>query len=666
MKRAGALLRASTVLFAVTGILFLMGSFPTQVAGQDAPVESPPPKRPRIYFTTPRVVAYQLRRLSNQQLVLVQRNTTDPKYLPVYEAMLSRPGLQPQYRKEAIEGLAALNRTDRVAELIAGIRRLDHSGGDDTGVLLELGRRLTTTPARDLRAKRPVLEDVATGAQRAATRRVAFAAMVIADGGWDRARAIASQHAHGLVDLIDALPMIPAPELRDAFYPKIELLIQRPPNRRVLHAAIRGISHVAGHDAETFAMLAEVIRSDRGRQAAIVSIRRTDKTAWPADRIGPLTESLLNYARSVPAADRASDVFLEAMALGNDLADRLPEDRAQSVRQQLRSMGASVFVIKTIPHQMLYDRTKMEVEAGRPVLVIFQNDDSMTHNLVIGVPGAHQQIGKAAEAMAAQSDALAKSYVPDSPKILWSTRLLQPGQQEKLSFIAPGQPGVYPYVCTYPGHWRRMFGALYVVADLRAYHADPEAYLAEHPLPILDELLQNVRPRTDWKFDDLASSLEGLSQGRSFSRGKQVFQRANCVACHRLDGVGYEVGPDLVKLDPKLAAGDVLRELLDPSKKINEEYTTYTFILDSGKTLTGLILEETDDAVTVVEDPLAKSTQIVLKKAEIEEQQQSTISMMPNGLLDQLTRDEILDLIAYVLCRGDRNSQLFHGGHRHE
>ena len=94
---------------------------------------------------------------------------------------------------------------------------------------------------------------------------------------------------------------------------------------------------------------------------------------------------------------------------------------------------------------------------------------------------------------------------------------------------------------------------MYVVEDLDEYLADPEGYLAEHPLPIADELLKFKRPRKEWKFEDLASSVERDEDGRSFSNGKQMFQVASCVACHKLDGVGTEIGPDLTKLDPEAA-----------------------------------------------------------------------------------------------------------------
>ena len=53
-----------------------------------------------------------------------------------------------------------------------------------------------------------------------------------------------------------------------------------------------------------------------------------------------------------------------------------------------------------------------------------------------------------------------------------ASRLLEPGQKQALSFDVPSTPGIYPYVCTYPGHWRRMFGAMYVVENLEEYAPD--------------------------------------------------------------------------------------------------------------------------------------------------------------------------------------------------
>jgi putative heme-binding domain-containing protein len=132
-----------------------------------------------------------------------------------------------------------------------------------------------------------------------------------------------------------------------------------------------------------------------------------------------------------------------------------------------------------------------------------------------------------------------------------------------------------------------------------------------------------------------------------------------------MDGVGTQIGPDLAKLDPKLLSLDILKELLNPSARINEKFQTYTFQLDSGKVVTGLVLEETPERIKVIENPLLKVEPIELATSEIEVRQKTPSSIMPKGLLDKLSREEILDLIAYVIARGDSHDALFEnaGGH---
>ncbi len=214
----------------------------------------------------------------------------------------------------------------------------------------------------------------------------------------------------------------------------------------------------------------------------------------------------------------------------------MPLDQAKLVRKELGELGVRVIRLGTVVDQMLFDKDRLVVKAGRPVEIIFENPDLMPHNFVVTQPGALEKIGLLAEATATQPGALERNYVPRSDKILLASKLLQPRESEKIAFTAPSKPGVYPYVCTYPGHWRRMYGALYVVEDLDEYLADPEGYLAKNSLPIEDELLKFNRPRKEWKFDDLASAVEPLEPGRSFNNGKQMFQVATCVACHKLNG----------------------------------------------------------------------------------------------------------------------------------
>jgi len=254
--------------------------------------------------------------------------------------------------------------------------------------------------------------------------------------------------------------------------------------------------------------------------------------------------------------------------------------------------------------------------------------------------------------------------------VLLKSKLLQTRQVEQLKFVAPKEPGIYPYVCTYPGHWRRMHGALYVVPDLEAYQENPEAYLAKNPLTVKDDLLKFNRPRTEWKLEELADAVKEMEKkgGRNFANGKQMFTVGTCVACHKFGGQGNEFGPDLSKLaqDKKTfnSAVDVLDHILDPAKKIDDKYAAYRFVLTDDKVLLGMIVEEKDGVVKVIENPLASAKPREIKRADIAEQKKAPTSMMSKGLLDKLSRDEILDLVAYVWSGANPKSGFF-GGHDH-
>ncbi len=453
----------------------------------------------------------------------------------------------------------------------------------------------------------------------------------------------------------------PAPTPRAIFVVGVDS-----PERAVRHAAMLALTSVRGQEGKTFRSLARFLSVEGDRAAAIRAIQRLPRDAWPKDEAGALLDTLLAHIRKIPPAQRTTASALEELDLADALAGLLPADEAKKVRTQLGELGVRVLRVGTLPERMAYDKDVLVVKAGKPVEILFENSDLMPHNLVVLQPGSLEEIGMAAETSATEPGAQARHFVPVSKKVLLSSTLLQPRESQQLSFTAPMQPGVYPVVCTYPGHWRRMYAALYVVADLDAYQAGPEAYLLGHPeLKARDPLLADRRPRTEWKFDDLASTVADLKE-RSYGNGKQMFTVASCVSCHKMEGMGNEFGPDLVKLDPKMMPPvELLRHILEPSLRIDDKYATYLFELKSGKTVTGMILEETPDTVKLIENPLAKTEARTIKKSEIATRQKSPVSLMPKGLLDKLSREEVLDLIAYVAAHGDRNHPLFRGGQEH-
>jgi putative heme-binding domain-containing protein len=439
------------------------------------------------------------------------------------------------------------------------------------------------------------------------------------------------------------------------------------PGGESLHdVAIEALASIPGHDADKFSALASLLSAGRHRAAAIRALRGLSPRDWPSDQVGPLIDNLLGYLSGMPARLRTGGSAVEAMALARALSSRLPAEEAQAIERRLESLDVRVIAIGTVPHRMIFDKERIAVAAGQPVEFRFANIDAMPHNFAIVQPGALQEVGELAEATGSEPDAMARHYIPKSDKILLASRLLQPGENQTLGFTAPTEPGVYPYVCTYPGHWRRMYGALYVVADYEAYQSDPEAYLASHPLPIADELLNFLTRDYAWTFDELIGDVRKLPPGRSFEVGKELFRAATCVGCHKLDNEGYVFGPDLAQLDEKKHTTEhILRSLLEPSRDIDAKYQAHTFLLESGLVVTGMIVETTQDEVRVMIDPLAKGEPTVIKKSQIEHQSVSEISPMPTGLLNRLTHEEILDLVAFVYAGGDPQAKTYHDGHHH-
>ena len=435
--------------------------------------------------------------------------------------------------------------------------------------------------------------------------------------------------------------------------------------------AIRSVATIPSVEHKLFADLGKLIEQGKSRRTAIETLLSIPRENWPKTvapkDVLPVAESLASYVAEIPEKYLTGKQALQAMELTDKLSSLLPEDQARKFQARVADLRINIVRIGTVVERMIYDKEIIAIQAGKPVEFIFTNPDNMQHNFVIVQPGSLEEVGELAEATSREKDAIARQYVPKSDKILLASRQLEKGEAQVLRFQAPKEPGIYPYVCTYPGHWRRMYGALYVVGDLTAYSDNPVEYLAANPLPIKDELLKYSSRNREWTYDELASALPELHGGRSFEVGKTIFKAASCVACHKLNGEGYEFGPDLAKLDTKKSdPKHILMSLIDPAKEIEEKYRSYSILLESGKQVNGMLLKETDTTYELIVDPLAKPDPIVVKKSDIDEMDKLPSSPMPKGLLNKLLQEEILDLIAYVHAGGNKDHMLYKEGHKHD
>ncbi len=124
--------------------------------------------------------------------------------------------------------------------------------------------------------------------------------------------------------------------------------------------------------------------------------------------------------------------------------------------------NVEVVRMKTVREEMRYDKKEFSVTAGKQVELVLENTDAMQHNLVIGKPRSMEIIGAAADKLITAKDGADKNYVPSISQVIVATPLVNPDQTFRLKFTAPATPGDYPFVCTFPGHWRIMNGVMKV------------------------------------------------------------------------------------------------------------------------------------------------------------------------------------------------------------
>lgn len=428
---------------------------------------------------------------------------------------------------------------------------------------------------------------------------------------------------------------------------------------------IAAIMDIPGNEAGKTTLLASLLKERASVNTSLQSLSTIPVEAWPKEQLGNLAEAAVSYLASREPKDRNSDQAQLALKIAEGVRLRLDDAGRVRFEKRLSEVVVPLIALGTVRERMIYDRETVAVQAGRPVEFRLTNTDNMPHNFAVVLPGTMAEVGELAEATGRDQDAASRQFIPRSDKILVASKLVQPEQTDSIFFEVPKEPGIYPYVCTYPGHWRRMYGALYVVADLKAYEADPAAYLAAHKLEMKDDLLKYLGRNTDWQLDDLKGDVMHLThRANSFAVGQQLFKAAACVGCHKLNGQGTNVGPDLTKLPPEYSKVDVLEHILNPSKKVDKKYQSNVISLTSGKVLTGLIIEETGDSLKLIDNPSAPDKITVVPKSDIEERTPSEVSIMPKGVLNKLTREEIFDLLAYVLGGGDKENALFKG-HEH-
>ena len=135
---------------------------------------------------------------------------------------------------------------------------------------------------------------------------------------------------------------------------------------------------------------------------------------------------------------------------------------------------------------------------------------------------------------------------------------------------------------------------------------------------------------------------------RDRARGRRLFTEIGCAQCHRVGTEGGLAGPDLTAVGARFDRRALLESIIEPSRVIADVYRTVTIITKSGAIHDGRIIAETDKTVTLATNPVDADAQQRISTSEILSRRISDISAMPEGLLNSLSRDEVLDLLSWL------------------
>ena len=172
-----------------------------------------------------------------------------------------------------------------------------------------------------------------------------------------------------------------------------------------------------------------------------------------------------------------------------------------------------------------------------------------------------------------------------------------------------------------------------------------------------------LEPRSfvkNWTMEDLSGDLGvGLEGNRDFANGRHMFGAGTCYVCHRFNGEGGAVGPDLSSAGGKFSPYDLLETIVDPGAEISDQYGSSIFTLNDGTQVTGRIMNMSGDNYQVNTNMMNPSANTKVNANLITSIEPSPVSMMPPGLINTMSRDDILDLLAYLIAGGDPDHELF-------
>lgn len=162
----------------------------------------------------------------------------------------------------------------------------------------------------------------------------------------------------------------------------------------------------------------------------------------------------------------------------------------------------------------------------------------------------------------------------------------------------------------------------------------------------------------NWTLEDFPDANTSMVN-RNFERGRTMFAGTACYSCHRFQNAGGSTGPDLTGSGGRYSPLDFLDQIINPSKEINEQFVPIAVEMLDGQTHYGVVVNLKDDTVVINTDLTNPNQRVNVDRKKVKSLEPSSVSPMPPGLINMLTKEEVYDLTAYVLSGGNPNDKRF-------
>jgi putative heme-binding domain-containing protein len=243
------------------------------------------------------------------------------------------------------------------------------------------------------------------------------------------------------------------------------------------------------------------------------------------------------------------------------------------------------------------------------------------------------------------ADALSKATLDAAQLKLLATTIASAGVLELPKLLPAFEQ------CADPAVGQALLAALASSPGLKSIPHDTLAALVEgYPAevrqqsqPLLEQLTVDRAQQTA-RLAELSSS---LSTG-DIQRGRELFfanKKAICATCHAVQGQGGKIGPDLSRIGAIRTPRDLLEAVVFPSASFARGYESFTLVTDEGKVTSGIIARETAEAIYLIDNARAE---VRVPRSAIETLEQGRVSIMPEGMDTQLSRQDLADLIAFL------------------